>query len=180
MATLFPKADLLAILGRQQLLARLEQIGADPKGGILALLVLAQLRANACQQDGEPEGLGYIVIGAGLQTQNRIGIRVVAGQHDHRRFEPALASSLTASRPSMSGSPTSMIIRSTCAVLAVCMARVRCFPGSARTRHKVKAARPESASGRRRHPPQQNGPRRHSSSFQSGPSRALAAPWRAM
>ena len=53
--------------------------------------MLAKLGADARQQHGETEGLCDIVVGAGFQPQNRVGIGVMPGQHDDRRLEAALA-----------------------------------------------------------------------------------------
>jgi hypothetical protein len=50
---LLGQPDLRALVIKQQLLARLEGIGADGEGGILALFVLAQLRTDAGQQHGK-------------------------------------------------------------------------------------------------------------------------------
>ena len=58
---------------------------------VLARLVLAQLRADARQQHGETERLGDVVVGAGFQAEDGVGIGVVAGQHDDRRLEAVLA-----------------------------------------------------------------------------------------
>ena len=85
---------LAAALVDQQLLAGLERVGTDREGGVLALLVLAQLRADAGEQHGEAERLGHIVVGAGFEAEDRVGIGVVAGQHDDRRLVAALAQQL--------------------------------------------------------------------------------------
>ena len=53
--------------------------------------MLAQLCANTRQQDGEAERLGDIIIGAGFEPENGVGIGVVAGEHENRCLEPALA-----------------------------------------------------------------------------------------
>jgi hypothetical protein len=53
--------------------------------------VLAKLRANARQQHGEAERLGDVIVGARLQTKDGIGVRIVPGQHDDRRFEAAFS-----------------------------------------------------------------------------------------
>ena len=56
--------------------------------------LILQLRPDARQQHGETERLRHVVVGAGLQSENRVGIRVLAGQHDDRRLEAALAQEL--------------------------------------------------------------------------------------
>ena len=53
--------------------------------------MLAQLSANARQQHGEPKRLADIVIGPGLEAEDRVGIGVVPGQHDDRSLEAVLA-----------------------------------------------------------------------------------------
>ncbi|VTZ62330.1 hypothetical protein EMEDMD4_370194 [Sinorhizobium medicae] len=91
---LFRQPDLLPVLHGKQLLARLEGIGADIEGRVFALLVLAKLGADAGQQNREAEGLRHIVVGAGLEAENRIGVRVMAGEHDDRGLEAAFAQKL--------------------------------------------------------------------------------------
>ncbi|MCY1228091.1 hypothetical protein D9M72_403880 [compost metagenome] len=56
--------------------------------------MLAQLRTDTGKQHGEAERLRDIVVGAGLETEDRIRIGVVPGQHDDRRLEAALAQKL--------------------------------------------------------------------------------------
>ena len=68
-----------------------ERVGPDGEDRVLARLVLAQLRTDARQQHREAERLGDIVIGAGFEAEDRVGIGVVAGQHDDRRLEAVLA-----------------------------------------------------------------------------------------
>ncbi len=53
--------------------------------------VLAQLRADAREQDREAERLGDVVVRARFEPENRVGIGVVPGQHDDRRLETVLA-----------------------------------------------------------------------------------------
>jgi hypothetical protein len=43
------------------------------------------------QQHRKAKWLGDIIVGAGLQPENRIRIGIVAGQHDDRSLEAALA-----------------------------------------------------------------------------------------
>jgi hypothetical protein len=51
----------------------------------------AQLRADAGQQDRELEGLGHIVVRARVEAQDRVGIGIMAGQHQDRAFHAPLA-----------------------------------------------------------------------------------------
>ena len=53
--------------------------------------MLAQLRPDARQQHREAERLRHIVVGAGFEAEDGVGIGVMAGQHDDRRLEPVLA-----------------------------------------------------------------------------------------
>ena len=53
--------------------------------------MLAKLRADAREQHREAERLGDVVVGAGFEPEDRVGIGVVAGQHDDRRLEAVLA-----------------------------------------------------------------------------------------
>ena len=75
----------------QQLRARPERVRPDREHRVFAGVVLAQLRADARQQHGEAERLRHVIVGAGFQPQDGIGIGVVAGQHDDRRLEAVLA-----------------------------------------------------------------------------------------
>ena len=76
-----------ALLVDQQLGGRLERVLPDGEDGVLALLVLAQLRADARQQHGKLERLGDVVVGARIQAQDHVGIGSVARQHDDWAFE---------------------------------------------------------------------------------------------
>ena len=53
--------------------------------------MLAQLRAHTGQKYGKFKGLGDIVIGAGIQTQNRVGICIMAGEHHDGAFNALFA-----------------------------------------------------------------------------------------
>ena len=75
----------------QELRARPERVRPDREYRVLARLVLAQLRADARQQHGEAKRLGDVVVGARFETEDGVGIGVVAGQHDDRRLETVLA-----------------------------------------------------------------------------------------
>ena len=75
----------------QQLRARTEAVGPDGEDRVLARLVLTKLRTDARQQHREPERLGDVVVGAGFESEDGVGIGIVAGQHDDRRLEAALA-----------------------------------------------------------------------------------------
>jgi hypothetical protein len=50
-----------------------------------------QHRADAAAKLGDAEGLGDVVVGAGLQSQHRIGLAVAGGEHDdgHEVATPA-------------------------------------------------------------------------------------------
>jgi hypothetical protein len=61
---------------------------------ILALLVLAKLCADAGEQHRKAEGFGHIVVGARVETEDRIGVRYLSRQHDDRPFEAVLAHDL--------------------------------------------------------------------------------------
>ncbi len=58
---------------------------------ILGLFVAAQLGADAGQEHRELEGLGHVVVGAGLEPQDGVGVGRGCGQHDHRGADPRLA-----------------------------------------------------------------------------------------
>jgi hypothetical protein len=53
--------------------------------------VLAQLGADAGQQHRELERLGHVVVGARIEAEDRVGIAVMAGQHQDRAFHALLA-----------------------------------------------------------------------------------------
>ena len=72
----------------------LERVGPDRERRVLALLVLAQLRPDPCEKNGEAERLRHIVVGARLEAENGVGIGVLARQHDDRRLVAALAQKL--------------------------------------------------------------------------------------
>src|SRR5215831_2235342 len=91
---LLRKSDFGAFLVNQHLRCRLERVVANGEHRVLALLVLAQLRANARQQHGELEGLGDVVVGAGIEAEDHVGIRHVAGEHDDGTLEAVLAQEL--------------------------------------------------------------------------------------
>jgi hypothetical protein len=88
---LLGEADLVALRVHQQLRARPERVGPDGEHRVLARLVLAQLRADAREQHRKAERFGDVVVRAGLEPEDRVGIGVVAGQHDDRRLEAVLA-----------------------------------------------------------------------------------------
>jgi hypothetical protein len=56
---------------------------------------MAELGADAGQQHAQLERLGDVVVGAGIQAEDRIGFGIGAGQHDDRRGD-AIASQNTA------------------------------------------------------------------------------------
>ena len=65
---------------------------AQPAREVLDLV--AQVRTHAGQQHRELERLGHIVVGTRVETEDHVGIGVVAGQHDDRALEAALAQHL--------------------------------------------------------------------------------------
>ena len=79
---------------------------------------MAKLGADARKQHGKAEGLGDIIVGA--QSRPRIVSKSVSWPVSMMigALKPFLRKMRTASRPSMSGSPTSMITRSICPALA--------------------------------------------------------------
>ena len=106
MAVSFSVRPNFAALGvHQHLRARPEGVGTDGEDGVLARLVLAQLRADAREQHGEAERLGDIVVGARFEPQDRVGIRVVTGQHDDRGLEAVLAQDAHGLAPVHVGQP---------------------------------------------------------------------------
>ncbi len=88
---LFGQARLLLPLVDQHLQRRLELVGPDAEGGVLRRLVRAHLGADARQQHCKAERLGDIVVGAGVEAEDLVGIRDLAGQHDDGRGQAALA-----------------------------------------------------------------------------------------
>src|SRR3546814_11608247 len=64
---------------------------SDGEDGILALLVLTKLGAHARQQHAEAERLGDVVVGAGIEGEDGVGIGFRRRQHDDRRFDAAPA-----------------------------------------------------------------------------------------
>ncbi len=69
---LLRQADLAALRRRQGLGCRAELIGADTEDGVLGLFVTAQMGADPGQKYGKAERLGDVVIGPGVEAQNRI------------------------------------------------------------------------------------------------------------
>ena len=53
-----------------------------------------QLRAHAREQLGEPERLGDVVVGAGVEAADRVHLAVLRGQEDDRHGRAALADAL--------------------------------------------------------------------------------------
>ena len=68
----------------EQLGRGLEGVRPDGEDGVLALLVLPELGADAGEQHAELERLGHIIVGAGFQPENGVGVGGLAGQHDDR------------------------------------------------------------------------------------------------
>ena len=71
----------------QNLGSGLKRIVPDREHRILALFVLTQLRAQPGQQHIEAERFGDVIVGAGIEAENFVGIGVVPGQHDDRRLD---------------------------------------------------------------------------------------------
>ena len=78
----------------QDLGAGTETVWPDREYRVFALLVLAQLGANAGQQHGDAERLGDIVIGARLEAENGVRIAILRRQHDDRAGKSVLAQQL--------------------------------------------------------------------------------------
>src|SRR6476660_1152973 len=78
----------------QQFGGRLKSVWTDSYNAILAHLVLAELGADAGEQHAELERLGDIVIGAGFQAENGVGIGGLRCEHDDRPLEAAAAEQL--------------------------------------------------------------------------------------
>src|SRR5581483_4089787 len=72
----------------------LEGVRSDGENGVLALLVLSELSADAREQHAELERLGHIIVGAGLEPEDGVGIGGLRREHDHRALEPAAAKQL--------------------------------------------------------------------------------------
>ena len=53
--------------------------------------MLAELRPDSRQQHRKSKRFCHIVIGAGFEPENGVGIGIVAGEHDDWRLETALA-----------------------------------------------------------------------------------------
>ncbi len=56
--------------------------------------MLAERRADAREEHGEPEGLGHVVVGARLEPQDLVGVRILRRQHDDRALEAVAAQNL--------------------------------------------------------------------------------------
>ena len=65
----------------------MELIRAEGERRVLAHLVLADMGAQARQQDAHPDRFGDVIIGAGIEAENRVRVAVQGGQHDHRRVD---------------------------------------------------------------------------------------------
>src|SRR5690606_12314444 len=87
------QANFGALLVDEQLGGGLECVLADRENGIFTLLMLTELSPNARQEDSELERLRDVVIGAGIEAQDRVSVRSIAGEHDDRRLEARLAQS---------------------------------------------------------------------------------------
>ena len=78
-------------LVEQELGGRAEAVGADAEDRVLGLLVLAELGADAGEQHRQLEGLGDIVVGAGVEAVDLVAVGGVAGQHQDRALDALLA-----------------------------------------------------------------------------------------
>src|SRR5215472_9001989 len=76
---------------RQELGARTEGVGADREHRIIAVLTLAQMSAQPCQQDAKPKRLRHIVIGARIEAADGVGLAVGPGQHEYRDTDTGAA-----------------------------------------------------------------------------------------
>ena len=56
--------------------------------------MLPELRADAGEQHAQAERLRHVIIGAGFQPEDRVGIRGLSGQHDDRPLETPAAQQL--------------------------------------------------------------------------------------
>src|SRR5262249_60034775 len=88
---LFGQANLAALRAEQQLRTWPERIGPDGEYCVFARLMLPKLRADTREQHGEAKRLCDIVVRTGFEAENRIGIGIVARQHDDGRLEAILA-----------------------------------------------------------------------------------------
>src|SRR5262249_2261896 len=91
---LLGESDLAAAAVDQQFRGWLESVGTDGEDGVLALLVLPELGADARKQHAELERLGDVVVGASFKTENGVGIGGLPGQHDDGTLEPTTAEQL--------------------------------------------------------------------------------------
>ena len=87
----FRQANFLIVPCQQHFDRRFERIRPKCEDSIFGLFMLAQLGADAGQQDRKFERLGDVVIGPGIQSQNRIRIGVVTGKHQDWAFHALLA-----------------------------------------------------------------------------------------
>ena len=92
----------LAVAGRlqQQLGAGAEHVGPDGEDRILGIVEDPELGPHPRQQFRQPEGLGDVVVGPGIEAAHHIGFGIGAGQHDDRHAE-AIAPQLGAEVPAI-------------------------------------------------------------------------------
>ena len=69
---------------QQQLGAGAEQVGADGEDRVLGVVEDAELGAHPGQQFRQAEGLGDVVVGAGVEAADHVLLGIRAGQHDDR------------------------------------------------------------------------------------------------
>ena len=88
---LFRQADFLVLFRQQHLLRGLEGIWPKLEHRIFGLFVLAQLRADTGQKNGEFEWLGDVIIRTSVKTQNGVAVAVMPCEHHNRAFHALLA-----------------------------------------------------------------------------------------
>ena len=91
---------------------------AERAGRRARIRVAAQPQPNPGQQLLEAERFRHVVVGTALEAGDGVGDGRSRGQHDHRRGDALTRSRLSASKPSMSGRPTSRSTRSKSSVTA--------------------------------------------------------------
>src|SRR4029079_4689510 len=85
------QAHLAALRAEKQLRAWPERVGTNREDGILARLVLSQLRTDARQKHSKTKRFRNVVIGARFKAEDGIGIRIVTCQHNDRGLETIFA-----------------------------------------------------------------------------------------
>src|SRR5215472_11025676 len=86
------EADLLpAAAVDHQLGAGLKRVRPDRQHRIVAMLALPEMGPQARQKDAEPEWLGDIVIGTGIEPRDGVGLAIGRGQHQDWRHDAVAA-----------------------------------------------------------------------------------------